>query len=91
MVAYGWIGFGTAFGRFLVQRFNLEVGRSGSAFLGTLAFMILINVLSIIPFIGPAVSLLAATIGLGAVVLTRFGLRQFVPAIDLIYDEEHEV
>ena len=90
MVAYGWIGFGTAFGRFLVQRFNLEVGRSGSAFLGTLAFMILVDVLSIIPFIGPLVSLLAATIGLGAVVLTRFGLRQFVPATDLIYNEEYE-
>jgi hypothetical protein len=88
MVAYGWIGFGMAFGKFLVRRFNLEVGRGGSAFLGTLAFIILIDVLSVIPFIGPLVSLLAATIALGAVVLTRFGLRQFVPATDLIYEED---
>lgn len=91
MVAYGWIGFGIAFGEFLVRRFNLAVGGGGSAFLGTLAFMILIDVLSVIPFIGSLVSLLAVTIGLGAVVLTRFGLRQFVPATDLIYNEEYEV
>jgi hypothetical protein len=86
-VAYGWIGFGAAFGRWLVGRLNLQVGRAGSAFVGTLVFMILIDLISIIPFVGSWVTLLAITIGLGAVMLTRFGLREFVPAADLLYEE----
>jgi hypothetical protein len=87
MVAYGWIGFGRAFGRWLVDRLNLQVGRAGRAFLGTLVFMILIDLISIIPFVGSLIALLAVTIGLGAVMLTRFGLREFVPAADLLYEE----
>jgi hypothetical protein len=86
-VAYGWIGFGQAFGRWLTGKLNLEVGRAGGAFLGTLVFMILIDLLSIIPVVGSLIALLAITIGLGAVMLTRFGLREFVPATDLLYEE----
>lgn len=86
-VAYGWIGFGQAFGRWLVGRLNLQVGRAGRAFLGTLVFMILIDLISIIPIVGSLIALLAITIGLGAVMLTRFGLREFVPAADLLYED----
>ena len=86
-VAYGWIGFGTAFGRWLARRLDLQIEQAGSAFLGTLVFMILIDLISIIPFVGSLVALLAVTIGLGAVMLTRFGLREFVPAADLLYEE----
>ena len=57
------------------------------AFLGTLVFMILIDLISIIPFVGSLIALLAVTIGLGAVMLTRFGLREFVPAADFLYEE----
>lgn len=89
-VAYGWIGFGTEFGRWLRERFNLKLGRGGTAFLGTLTFMILIDLITVIPYIGAFVSLLAVTIGLGAVMLTRFGLREFVPAMDLLYQEGDE-
>ena len=55
--------------------------------MGTLVFMILIDLISIIPFVGSLIALLADTIGLGAVMLTRFGLRKFVPAADLLYEE----
>jgi len=90
-VAYGWIGFGMAFGRWLVRQFNLELGRGGVAFLGTLAFMIVFDVVSVIPYIGSVVSLIAVTIGIGAVMLTRFGLREFVPASEMFHDEEGRV
>lgn len=90
-IAYGWIGFGMAFGRWLVRRFNLELGRGEVAFLGTLAFMILFDLVSVIPYIGSVVSLIAVIIGIGAVTLTRFGLREFVPASEVLYYEEVEV
>jgi hypothetical protein len=87
-IAYGWIGFGMAFGRWLARRFDLELGRGGVAFLGTLAFMILFDLVSVVPYIGSVVSLIALTIGIGAVMLTRFGLREFVPASEVFFEEE---
>lgn len=90
-IAYGWIGFGIAFGRWLARRFDLELGQSGVAFLGTLAFMIVFDVVSVIPYIGSMVSLIAVTVGTGAVMLTRFGLREFVPASEMFHDEEGRV
>lgn len=90
-IAYGWIGFGMVFGRWLARQFELELGRGGVAFLGTLAFMIVFDVVSVIPYIGSVVSLIAVTIGIGAVMLTRFGLREFVPASEVLYEGEGEL
>jgi hypothetical protein len=51
-----------------------------AAFFGMLVFMFGLELLSLIPAIGSLLGMAVAVIGLGAVSLTRFGSRQFVPA-----------
>lgn len=78
-IGYGWVGIGTAVGHRLATWRNWALRPPASAFLGTLVFMLVVNLVALIPAVGSLVSLLTATTGLGAVLLTRFGLREFVP------------
>ncbi len=81
-VVYGWAGFGMAIGGLLGRRLTPRLGLAWRAFLGTLIFMVASGLLQMIPLIGGLLPLLAAAVGFGAVILTRFGLRTFVPAVD---------
>jgi hypothetical protein len=81
-VIYGWIGLGVSTGRLGVRLLKRPVPASRSAFFGTLAFVLLMEFASSIPFVGGLIGLVLAMVGMGAVFLTRFGLQSFTPAAD---------
>lgn len=78
-VVFGWLAFGRLTGRAL-QR--LGVGPRGDragAVVGAVAFVVALNAVAAVPWVGAPLSLVASLVGLGAVVLTGFGSRRFVP------------
>jgi hypothetical protein len=82
LVVYGWIACGLIVGRRLAAWLKWELRPPLLGFLGTLAFILLVDLVGLIPFIGGIVGILTAAVGFGAVLLTRLGLRTFVPAAD---------
>lgn len=81
-VFLGWVGLGNELGKFLVRLLKRPVRPSRAAFLGMLVFMPGLQLLTTLPAIGGLLGIALAAVGLGAVSLTRFGLRRFVPATD---------
>ena len=81
-VIYGWIGLGVSAGRLGVRLLKRPVPPSRSAFFGTLAFVFLMECAASIPLVGSLIGLTLALVGMGAVFLTRFGLRNFDPVTD---------
>jgi len=79
-VLFSWIAWGVNFSRSLVKHFNLKISSGLAAFLGSALFILLLNLLTLIPWVGGYLGLVFAIIGLGAVFLTRFGIRRFTPA-----------
>lgn len=79
-IGYGWIGMGAALGPWLAGRRGWRLSQPQAAALGTFALLLLLNTLSLLPLIGHWIALAGAIVALGAVLLTRFGLREFVPA-----------
>lgn len=83
VVAYGLMGCGAALGAWLRHRFEWQVSPALSAFVGTLLFMLFTHIVAIVPLIGGIIPLAFTVVGIGAVLLTRFGLYRFVPAIEV--------
>jgi hypothetical protein len=81
-VFLGWVGLGNELGRFLIRLLKRPARPSGAAFLGMFVFMPGLQLLTTLPAIGGLLGIALAAGGLGAVSLTRFGLRRFVPATD---------
>ncbi len=77
---YGWIGLGISAGRLGIRILKRPVKPSAAAFISMLVFMLMLELVSSIPLIGDLLGLSVVLIGLGAVALTRFGLRRFTPA-----------
>lgn len=82
-VVFGWIAFGMALGRYLSKQLKWDLQPDWKAALGTLLFVFVMNLLSLIPFIEGIIPIVLAVTGLGAVFLTRFGLREFVPVTEM--------
>lgn len=70
----GWIAFGYEVGRRIAAMFHWDWAPPVIAGMGTLVISLLLGGLGQIPCLGWLISFLAWHIGLGAVVLTRFGL-----------------
>lgn len=79
-IGYGLIGIGLAAGCHLARKYSWKHSQPASAFIGTLAVSLLLNVIALLPYIGDIIVLIALSTAIGAVLLTRFGLREFVPA-----------
>jgi hypothetical protein len=76
--AYGLIAIGTELGKRLAQMGKADWALALSAALGTFLLTLVVNsVGEIIPCVGWIVPLLAGLLGVGAVLLTRFGTRSF--------------
>lgn len=90
LILYGWVSIGTEIGRRLACWRGWQLRPAASAFLGTLVFILLVNGSEFIPVIGSVVQVLAASVGLGAVLLTRFGMRTFSPATQLHHGSQTE-
>jgi hypothetical protein len=78
-LAIGWIAWGTLLGHWVFRFFKVSLETGWAAFAGTVLFSLAQAGLSLIPAIGPLLSLLIALTGFGAVFLTRFGLHRFRP------------
>jgi hypothetical protein len=81
-VIFGWIGLGATAGRLIGRIMNHPFSSAKSAFIGTMVFVLVLELISSLPLVGGLLGIIAAAIGLGAVALTRFGLQRFVPASD---------
>ena len=78
-VVTGWIGLGVRAGSWAAHRLQRPLSPARSAFLGTLGFVLLLELLTALPVVGGLLGIVVAAIALGAVSLTRFGLQRFVP------------
>lgn len=79
---YGWLAIGAALGRWLFARLNRRVSRAAAAATGTLLLTLALNVINLVPLVGPLALLAAVVTGFGAAMLTRFGLRSYAPPDD---------
>ena len=78
-VLYGWLACGIALGKWVNQQLTGGISKRWAVFGGTFCFILLLNALTAIPRAGAIFGILAAATALGAVFLTRFGLRRFIP------------
>ena len=76
-VVFGWIAIGVEVGRRMVEAFNWEIHPAAAAGIGTLAVGFVIGGIGLVPCIGWLAPLLVGSAGLGAVILTRFGSREY--------------
>jgi hypothetical protein len=77
-IGFGWLAWGTVIGRALERRALVPHGAAAVA-IGTAVFAVAQGAVAELPWFGGAVALTASVVGLGAVVLTGFGMRRFVP------------
>ncbi|GMR11364.1 MAG: hypothetical protein BMS9Abin28_2195 [Anaerolineae bacterium] len=76
-VVFGWIAIGVEVGRRMAEAFDWELHPAAAAGIGTLAVSFVVGGIGLIPCIGWLAPLLVGSAGLGAVILTRFGSRQY--------------
>ncbi len=77
-IVFGWIGLGTEVGlRFgaMVQRSGGEIPLPMAAALGTFVLSVVVNGIGFIACVGWILPFVVSMLGLGAVVMTRFGSR----------------
>jgi hypothetical protein len=79
-VVFGWIAIGVEVGRRMVEAFDWEIHPAASAGIGTLTVGFVVGGIGLIPCIGWLAPLLVGSAGLGAVILTRFGSREYQTA-----------
>ncbi|HSO26426.1 MAG TPA: polymer-forming cytoskeletal protein [Anaerolineales bacterium] len=81
-LTYGWVGFGGLLGRLLRRVTGWKLALPWEVAAGTVLFLVLYEISRNIPLLQDLVPLVTGLVGFGAVMLTRFGLRHFTPAID---------
>lgn len=79
-MVFGWAAIGLGVGRRLFAETARPMQPALIAGLGTLVLSLVVNGIGLIPCVGWIAPLLVAALGLGAVVLTRFGRRPYMPA-----------
>lgn len=79
-MVFGWVALGLEVGKRLAATLKSDWHPALAAGLGTFAItFVAMGVDKLVPCIGFALGLLVASVGLGAVVLTRFGTRLYAP------------
>lgn len=79
-IIFGWIALGSLTGQKLAEWFKVTWSAPLSAGVGTLTLCLASSLISIIPCVGWVPPALAGFVGLGAVVLTRFGVMTYPAA-----------
>jgi len=79
-LVYGWLGVGLELGQRMAAALKTEWTVPVSAGLGTLVLTFVAWLISLIPCLGAVIIILVASMGLGGIVMTRFGARPYVPA-----------
>jgi len=80
---FGWLVLGLVTGERLGRLFNQSWSGPVSAGVGTLVLSLAANLIGVIPCIGWIVGAVAFCVGLGGVVLTRFGTQVYPPAASI--------
>ncbi len=79
-IVFGWIAVGLEVGRRLAEMFKWQVQPAAAAGLGTLVVTFVADGIGFIPCVGWLAPALVGSLGLGAVLLTRFGSQIYVGA-----------
>jgi hypothetical protein len=74
---YGWIALGYAIGKRLFSENNHNLSPAVVAGIGTLIITIIARLAAMVPCVGWTVGAILSLFGLGAIVLTRFGTRDY--------------
>jgi hypothetical protein len=82
VITFGWIGLGYEVGRRLMEMLKQDWAEPFSAGIGTFFLVIVGGTLSQIPCIGWLFAAVITVIGLGAVLLTRFGTQDYASMVD---------
>ncbi len=77
---FGWVALGLEVGRRLGLAFNWDMHPAAEAGIGGFLMTLVIGGVGLIPCIGWVAPFVVVCIGLGAVLLTRFGSRDYQPA-----------
>jgi hypothetical protein len=80
-VAFGWIALGYEVGRRFVEAMKAEMPEPVVAALGTLLLSLVAGGIGFIPCVGFLLVLVVISLGLGAVMLTRFGSQPYLGAV----------
>lgn len=80
-VVFGWIALGMEVGRRLARAFSWDMNETALAGLGTLLLTFVLGGIGAIPCIGWIPGMFVASVGLGAVLLTRFGSQEYPPML----------
>lgn len=83
--AFGWIAVGYETGRRLAAMFKVQWAAPVNAGVGTLVISLLSSILGIIPCVGWILPAVLAIVGLGGVLITRFGMQGSLPP-ELVLD-----
>jgi hypothetical protein len=78
---FGWVALGLEVGQRLAKALNQEYQPVVAAGLGTLVLSLVVNGIGFIPCVGWLIPFLVAALGLGGVLLTRFGAQAYMPAM----------
>jgi len=76
-IVYGWIGIGLEVGERLTRMFKWHLDPAAAAGLGTLVVCLVANGVNFIPCVGWLAPTFVSAVGLGAVLLTRFGRQEY--------------
>jgi hypothetical protein len=80
-VLFGWIAMGLEVGKRLAESFRWELQPPAAAGLGTLALSLVVGGIGLFPCVGWLAPFVVISIGLGAVMLTRFGSREYLGGV----------
>jgi hypothetical protein len=87
---FGWIGLGFEVGRRIALAMKWELQDPAAAGLGTLLLSAVAGGIGFIPCVGWLLVVLAASLGLGAVMLTRFGSMAYLGSATAVVPVEAE-
>jgi hypothetical protein len=80
VIVFGWLALGAVVGARLATALNLRsVSPALATAFGTFLLSLVMGVVGYVACLGAIVEIIFAAIGLGAVVLTRFGTRPYLP------------
>jgi cytoskeletal protein CcmA (bactofilin family) len=79
-VVFGWLALGLEVGLRMARSFNWALHPAAAAGVGTLVLTLVVDGIGFLPCVGWLAPFIVGTIGLGAVILTRFGSQTYLPA-----------
>jgi hypothetical protein len=84
LVTYGWIALGLEVGKRLSQAFRQDWPLIVDAGLGTFLLSLVANGIGLTPCVGWIVPALVGFLGMGGVLLSRFGTRVYPPSAPVV-------